>query len=220
MYTSASRSWLTLVAKVVPRLITALYESQSGEPSVPDEMLYAMTGNASWLSPGPQSAQPIPLAFRLLLHCVEGFDTTKWKVVNDVWRSAFLVVGLVVERISKGSFHVILIASHYGAWAWQFQEEVFDGVTFLTPRCSADSKCVWLRVFSFEDFRCWEIVPYGPKGWLHKYHVKNKSPSAVHLARSNISRTIPQAAAHNAFLGVTDQWLTKLAHARCRFFDV
>ena len=62
-----------------PRLNSALYESQSGEPSVPDEMLYAVTGNASWLSPGPQSA----------LHCVEGFDSPNWRVVNGVWRSAF-----------------------------------------------------------------------------------------------------------------------------------
>ena len=120
----------------------------------------------------------------------------------------------MVERISKGSFLVILTASLYGAWAWQFQEEVFDGVFFffLTPRCSADSKCVWLPVFSFEDFRCWEILPCGPEGLLHKYHVKNKSPSAVHLVRSTISRTVPQAA-HHAFLGVIDHWLTKLAHA-------
>ena len=113
-----------------PRLNSALCESQSGEPSVPDEMLYAVTGNASLQSPGPQSAHLIPLAFRLLLHCVEGCDSPNWRVVNDVWRSAFLVVGLVVDRITTSTFHVILIASHHGAWAWQFQEEVFNGVTF------------------------------------------------------------------------------------------
>ena len=112
------------------RLNNALYESQSCEPSVPDGMLCAVTGNASWQSPGPQSAHLIPLAFRLLLHCVEGCDSPNWRVVNDVWRSAFLVVGLVVDRISTSTFHVILTASHYGAWAWQFQEEVFNGVTF------------------------------------------------------------------------------------------
>ena len=151
------------------RLDKALYESQSGKPSVPDEMLYAITRNASWLSPGPQSAHFIPPAFRLLLHCVEGLDSPNWRVVNDVWRSTFLVEGLVVERISTSTFHRILTASHCGSWAWQFQEEVFDVVTFLTPRCSADRapRCV-----SFEDFRYWEIVPRRPKGLLHKYQVK------------------------------------------------
>ena len=113
-----------------PRLNKALYEYQSGEPSVPDEMLHAVTGNASWQSPGPTSVHLTPLAFRLLLHCVEGCDSPNWRVANDVWRSAFLVVGLVVDRISTSTFHVILTASHYGAWAWQFQEEVFNGVTF------------------------------------------------------------------------------------------
>ena len=78
-----------------PRLNSALYESQSGEPSVPDEMLYAVTGNASWLSPGPQSA----------LHCVEGFDSPNWRVVNGA--QLFLVVGLVVDRISTSTFHVV-----------------------------------------------------------------------------------------------------------------
>ena len=42
----------------------------------------------------------------------------------------FLVVGLVVERISTSTFHVILTASHCGAWAWQIQEDVFNGVPF------------------------------------------------------------------------------------------
>ena len=49
----------------------------------------------------------------------------------------------------------------------------------------------------------------GPNDLLRKSHVKNKSPSAVHLVRSTISRTVPQAAARS----VTDHWLTKLAHA-------
>ena len=80
---------------------------------------------------------------------------------------------------------------------------------------SGQQVCLLLE-FSFEDFRCWKIVPCGPKGLLHKYHVKNKTPSAVHLVRINTSSTFHQAAAHNAFLGVTDHWLTKLAQG----FDV
>ena len=75
----------------------------------------------------------------------------------------FLVVGLV----STSSCHVILTASHCGAWVWQIQEEVFDGVTFFSPRCSAGRKSAGLPVFSFEDNRCWEIVSCGPKGLLH-----------------------------------------------------
>ena len=175
-----------------PRLNKALYEYQSGEPSVPDEMLSAITGNASWQSPGPQSAHLIPLAFRLLLHCVEGFDSPNWRVENDGWRSAFSG-----GRLGGGENQHKHVSRDSGCIAlWSLGVAISRGSVqrraILTPRCSADSECVWLPGFSFEDVRCWRSCRVVRKVCSTNIMWKNKSPSAVHLVRSNTPKTIPR----------------------------
>ena len=196
-----------------PRLNKALYEYQSGEPSVPDEMLSAITGNASWQSPGPQSAHLIPLAFRLLLHCVEGFDSPNWRVENDGWRSAFSGGRLGggenqhkhvsrdsdcsrIMELGRGNFkRKCSTACHFDATMFSGQR-VCLAPWFLFRRCSLlGDRAVWSERFA-PQISCEKQVSVGRASGAQQH-----------------SENDPQAAAHNAFLGVTDHRLTKLDHA-------
>ena len=114
----------------------------------------------------------------------------------------FLVVGLVVERTSAGTFQ-------HGAWAWQFprggvrRRDVCDAMMF-SGQLVYLAPCVLFRRFSLlGDRAMWPERSAPQVSSLHRPCIW-----CAATLRRRFTRLLPTMRS-----GVTDHWLTKLANA-------
>ena len=188
------------------RLEATAFDSQAAPPSVPDAELRAITDRATWKNPSPIGAHAIVGAFQLLLACEGNND---WTMAEKAWKSIFVRPGTLLVGVRDKVARLVVASNQFGVLCKPCSLEKKGGKKFVKIRSGAqEGRVHWHHVWDFDRYRASKIAPVGMATCRFVYGLKDIH-SGFHLVCDG-DYSILELAAWNAFVGVTDVWLTKL----------